>query len=125
MSDAKSYVAPFELNKPIQSAIVAEVTDSKNGDFKIGDFITGGLDWKQFQISSGKDLTKVDANAADLSAYLGILGMTGLTAYSGLINIANPQKAIEIGKNAQRKTVSEYNYENYVQILFSHLNRLF
>jgi NADPH-dependent curcumin reductase CurA len=92
MSDAKSYIPPFELNKPIQSAIVAEVTDSRNEDFKIGDFVTGGLEWKQFQTSSGKGLTKVDADAADLSAYLGILGMTGLTAYSGLINIANPQK---------------------------------
>ena len=92
MSDAKSYIPPFELNKPIQSAIVAEVTESKNEDFKTGDFVTGGLEWKQFQTSNGKGLTKVDAAAADLSAYLGVLGMTGLTAYSGLINIANPQK---------------------------------
>jgi NADPH-dependent curcumin reductase CurA len=92
MSDAKSYIPPFELNKPIQSAIIAKVTDSRNEDFNIGDFVTGGLEWKQFQTSNGKGLTKVDADAADLSAYLGILGMTGLTAYSGLINIANPQK---------------------------------
>jgi spore maturation protein CgeB len=39
--------------------------------------------------------------------------------------IANPEKALEIGKNAQLRTVNEYNYENYVKILFSHLNRLF
>lgn len=92
MSDAKSYVPSFELYKPIQSAIVAEVTDSKNENFKIGDFITGGLDWKQYQTSTGKGLTKIDANAANLSAYLGILGMTGLTAYCGITQIANPQK---------------------------------
>ncbi|MBC7654938.1 MAG: NADP-dependent oxidoreductase, partial [Oligoflexus sp.] len=67
MSDTKSYIPPFELNKPIQSAIVAEVIDSKSNDFKIGDFVTGGLEWKQFQTSNGKGLTKVDSDSANLS----------------------------------------------------------
>lgn len=91
MTDAKSYVPPFELNKPLQSAIVAEVVESKNGSFNNGDFVTGLLDWKEFQVSDGKGLNKVDPDAADLSAYLGILGMTGLTAYFGLMEIGRPQ----------------------------------
>ena len=58
MTDAKSYIPPFELNKPVQSAIIAEVTESKNPDFKAGDFVSGMLDWKQFQTNNGKSLTK-------------------------------------------------------------------
>lgn len=90
MSDAKSYVAPFELNKPIQSGIIAKVTASKNDKFKAGDFVSARLDWKTQQKSTGEDLLKVDPNKAPLSAYLGVLGMTGLTAYCGLTQIGKP-----------------------------------
>jgi NADPH:quinone reductase len=93
MNDAKSYVPPFELNKPIQSGIVAEVMESKNLDsFKKGDFVTGNLEWKEFQTTSGKGLQKIDESEAELSAYLGVLGMTGLTAYLGLTEIGLPKK---------------------------------
>lgn len=91
MTDAKSYISPFELNKPIQSGIIAEVTESKNSNFKTGDIVTGILDWKEYQISNGKGLSKVDSNVANPSAYLSILGLTGLTAYLGLTQIAKPQ----------------------------------
>ena len=92
MSDAKSYTPPFELHKPITSGIIAEVIDSKNPAFKKGDFVSGMLDWKEFQKSNGEGLLKVDASRAPLSAYLGILGMTGLTAYLGLTEIGKPKK---------------------------------
>ena len=84
MNDAKSYTPPFELHKPITSGIVAEVIDSKNPDFKKGDFVSGMLEWKEFQKSNGEGLLKVDASKAPLSTYLGVLGMTGLTAFLGL-----------------------------------------
>ena len=90
MSDAKSYVAPFELNKPMSSAIIAEVTASKNPDFKVGDYITSGLEWKLFQTSNGAGLTKVDPSVS-LTAYLGALGMTGLTALMGVQEIGKPK----------------------------------
>jgi NADPH-dependent curcumin reductase CurA len=92
MNDAKSYVPPFELNQPIQSGIIAEVMDSKQADFKKGDYVSGILDWKEYQTSNGKGLTKVDKTEAKLSSYLGILGMTGLTAYLGLTEIGLPKK---------------------------------
>ncbi len=92
MSDAKSYVPPFKVGAPIQSGIVAEVTESNHPDFKKGNFVSGNLDWREMQVSDGKGLTVVDNNAASLSAYLGILGMTGLTAYLGLTEIGKPQK---------------------------------
>ncbi len=90
MSDAKSYVPPFELNKPIHSGVIAKVIDSKNNNFKEGDYVSGMLDWKTQQISTGEGLLKVDPSKASLSAYLGILGMTGLTAYLGLTQIGKP-----------------------------------
>ncbi|WP_299522743.1 NADP-dependent oxidoreductase [uncultured Lutibacter sp.] len=92
MSDAKSYVPSFELHKPITSGIVAEVIDSKNPSFKKGDFVSGMLEWKEFQKSNGEGLLKVDASKAPLSTYLGVLGMTGLTAFLGLTEIGKPKK---------------------------------
>jgi len=91
MTAAKSYIAPFELGKPLASALVAVVAESKNDNFKEGDYVTGSLDWKQFQLSDGKALRKIEAAEDKLSAYLGVLGMTGLTAYFGLMEIAKPQ----------------------------------
>ena len=92
MSDAKSYVPPFEVGKPINSGIIAEVIDSKNEKFKKGDFVSDRLDWKTTQVSNGEGLQKVDPDKASLSAYLGIVGMTGLTAYLGLHEIGKPKK---------------------------------
>ena len=92
MSDAKSYVPPFEVGKPINSGIIAEVIDSKNEKFKKGDFVSDRLDWKTRQVSNGEGLQKVDPDKAPLSAYLGIVGMTGLTAYLGLHEIGKPKK---------------------------------
>ncbi len=92
MNDAKSYVPSFELNKPIQSGVIAEVIESKHEDFKKGDFVSGNLDWKEHQTSNGKGLHKVSSSDAKLSSYLGILGMTGLTAYLGLNEIGVPKE---------------------------------
>ncbi|MFC6269609.1 NADP-dependent oxidoreductase [Frigoriflavimonas asaccharolytica] len=92
MSDAKSYVPPFELQKAMSSGVVAEVTESKNDQFKVGDFVSGSLEWKELQSVNPEHLTKVDDQIAPLSNYLGILGMTGLTAYLGLTEIGKPQK---------------------------------
>jgi NADPH-dependent curcumin reductase CurA len=91
MTTAKSYIPPFELNKPLASTLVAEVVESKNKDFKPGDVVTGHLDWKEYQLSAGTGLNRIDKNAASLTAYLGILGLTGLTAYFGLNEIAHPK----------------------------------
>ncbi len=92
MNDSKSYIPPFEIGKPIQSGIIATVIDSKQTEFRKGDFVSGILDWKEYQVSDGNGLTKVDPKASPLSSYLGILGMTGLTAFLGLTEIGVPEK---------------------------------
>jgi hypothetical protein len=91
MNDAKSYAPSFEVGKPLQSGIIAEILDSTHSEFKKGDFVSGILEWKEYQVSNGKGLKKVDQNVSSLSSYLGILGMTGLTAYLGLTEIGAPK----------------------------------
>lgn len=91
MSDRKSYTSGFNLGEPMQSGIVAEVVDSKNSEYKKGDHVAGNLIWAEYQTTDSKDLRKVDADAAPLSAYHAILGMPGLTAFLGLMEIGKPQ----------------------------------
>lgn len=91
MSAAESYAASYELHKPMKSGCIAEVVASKNGQFAVGDIVSGFLEWKEFQISDGEGLSKVDTEVAAPSAYLGLLGMTGLTAYLGLTEIGKPK----------------------------------
>ena len=91
MNDKPSYVPPFQLNKPIQSGIIAEVIDSNDSAFKIGDLVSGNLEWKEYQVATGKGLQIINTGDKYLTAYLGVLGMTGLTAYLGLTEIGIPK----------------------------------
>ncbi len=91
MNDSESYVPPFELNKPIQSGIIAEVMVSKKAGYKKGDFVSGNLEWKEYQVSNGKGLNRLEDDVSKLSKYLGVLGMTGITAYVGLTEIGLPK----------------------------------
>ena len=87
MRDEDSYITPFKLNEPLSSMVVAKIVESKNDEFQEGDHVSGMLQWKQFQKHTGEDLNKITNKKVPLSAYLGILGLTGLTAYLALKNI--------------------------------------
>ncbi len=91
MNDAKSYVAPFQINQPIEGAVVAKVIATKSAKFKIGDIVSGRLNWRHRMITNEKGLHKIDTTIAPASYYLGILGITGLTAYFGLTDIGKPK----------------------------------
>lgn len=91
MNDAKSYVPPFEIGKPLSGGVVAKVIESKSGNFKAGDIITGNLPWQKQMIAQEKEIRKIDTTIAPATYYLGILGMTGLTAYFGLMKIGKPK----------------------------------
>jgi len=91
MNASKSYVPSFETGKPLSSGIIAEVIDSTHAEFKKGDFVSGNLEWKEYQVSDCNGLIKLNAKISELSPYLGILGMTGLTAYLGLMEIGIPK----------------------------------
>ena len=88
MSDAKSYVAPFELGKVMQGGAVGEVVASNAEGLAVGDHVLHFLGWREYAAVAAKNAVKVDPDAAPLSTYLGVLGMTGLTAYAGLLRTA-------------------------------------
>ncbi|CAM4215349.1 NADP-dependent oxidoreductase [Gillisia limnaea] len=89
MRDEESYIPPFKLDQPLESSIIAEVIESKNSNFKKGEFVSGLLKWKEYQTAAGNGLNKVNKEAAPLTAYLGVLGLTGITAYLGLKKIGD------------------------------------
>ena len=91
MNDAKSYAPPFQIDQPIAGSVIAEVSESKSDNFKTGDIVVGSLPWREQFIATEKGLKKIDATFAPVSYYLGILGMTGLTAYFGLMYIGKPK----------------------------------
>ncbi|NDZ78183.1 NADP-dependent oxidoreductase [Streptomyces sp. SID10853] len=89
MNDVKSYTPPFQLDKPMDGGAVGEVIASNAEGFAVGDHVLHGLGWREYAQVPAKHATKVDPSAAPLSAYLGVLGMTGLTAYAGLFDVAS------------------------------------
>ena len=86
----KSYISSFQIGKPLEGGCIGQITKSKNDQFKVGNYILGNLGWREYWLSdsSGSDIMKIDQNLAPIQWYLGILGLTGLTAYVGLLKIA-------------------------------------
>jgi NADPH-dependent curcumin reductase CurA len=91
MIDRKSYVPPFQLGAVLQGAAVGEVLASNSDAFGVGDYVLSMNGWREYFVSGATGLQKVDGDLAPLSAYLGVLGMPGLTAYVGLLDIGKPQ----------------------------------
>src|SRR3954447_20524249 len=87
MNDVPSYLPPFALRAPLEGAPVGEVVASRNKRLAEGDIVTHQLGWREYaRVSQGA--RKVDASGVPESAFLGVLGMPGLTAYVGLLDIA-------------------------------------
>jgi NADPH-dependent curcumin reductase len=91
MNDAKSYAAPQPLNEVMIGGTVGEVVESKHPKFSVGDKVVGLFGWQEFGTSDGKGLRKVDATHVPLSAYLGPVGMPGVTGWYGLNRIIEPK----------------------------------
>jgi NADPH-dependent curcumin reductase CurA len=91
MNDGKSYIPPFELDSVISSGVIGQVVESKSPAFNQNDIVMGTLKWQQYSVVKDANIRKIDANLAPASAYLSVLGMTGLTAYFGLIDIGQPK----------------------------------
>jgi len=91
MNDAKSYVPPFQIDQPIQGGVVGKVAESKSGKYQTGDVVVGMLPWQKDFIATEKEARKIDTSMAPASYYLGVLGITGLTAYFGLMDIGKPK----------------------------------
>jgi NADPH-dependent curcumin reductase len=95
MNDAKSYAVPQPLNAVMQGGTVGEVVESKHAGYQSGDKVVGFGGWQQYSIVDGAEpgvLRKVDTTHIPLSAYLGAVGMPGVTAWYGLTQICLPKE---------------------------------
>ncbi len=91
MSDAKSYAEPVGINEVMVGGSVCRVEESNHADYQKGDWVVSFGGWQDYSISDGVDLLKLDNNLANPSYALGVLGMPGLTAYMGLLDIGQPK----------------------------------
>ena len=94
MNDAKSYTAPQPLGQVMGGGTVGEVVESKNPKFSVGDQVVGMGGWQQYSVVDANQLgalRKVDTTHIPLSAYLGAVGMPGVTAWYGLVKIIEPK----------------------------------
>lgn len=90
MSDAPSYAKPVGIGEVMEGGTVSEVLQSGVEGFAKGDVVVGRTGWQTHAISEGKSLRKIDRAGGHLSCALGILGMPGMTAYAGLLEIGKP-----------------------------------
>jgi hypothetical protein len=91
MSDGPSYAAPVPVGGVMEGGTVCEVIASNNPGFAKGDIVLARAGWQTNAISDGKGLTKIDPKLGPISAAVGVLGMPGMTAYTGLLDIGKPQ----------------------------------
>jgi len=91
MNEGKSYVPAVKIGEVMRALALGRVVKSKNAGFAVGDYVYGVLGAQEFAISDGKGLSKVDPKLARLPVYMGTLGMPGMTAYFGLLEIGKPK----------------------------------
>jgi len=91
MNDTKSYAAKAELDQVMVGGTVGEVVESRHPKFKAGDIVAGYYGWQQYGCSDGTGVNKVDVSRVPMSAYLGVIGMPGVTAWVGLLDICQPK----------------------------------
>jgi NADPH-dependent curcumin reductase CurA len=91
MNEGKSYVPPVGIGEVMRAGAVGEVVKSNNPKFAVGEHVVGLFGVQDYAVSNGKGVTKVDPRLAPLPVYLGTLGMPGMTAYFGLLEVGKPQ----------------------------------
>ncbi|HSU04504.1 MAG TPA: NADP-dependent oxidoreductase, partial [Acetobacteraceae bacterium] len=91
ISDRKSYAPPVQIGEVMTGETVGEVVASSDPGFIAGDVVLGARGWQTHILSPAERLTKLERHGAPLSTYLGVLGMPGTTAYSGMTDIGRPK----------------------------------
>ncbi|MBK8504898.1 MAG: NADP-dependent oxidoreductase [Saprospiraceae bacterium] len=92
INDRKSYISPVQIGDVMRASTIGRVIESLSDRFSKGDFVKGGGGIQRYSISDGRGWTKVDRSVAPLPKYLSVLGLTGFTAYFGLLDIGRPKK---------------------------------
>lgn len=93
MNDAKSYAQPVAIGETMVAGTVSEVMQSNHADYRRGDIVLGYDGWQEYAVGDGTGLRRLDPALAPVSTALGVLGMPGMTAYTGLLEIGKPQPA--------------------------------
>lgn len=88
MNDVRSYVPPFEVGASLDGGAVGEVVESADPSLQVGDTVMHHLGWREHAVLDARHVRRLDTGRAPASAYLGVLGMPGLTAYAGLVRVA-------------------------------------
>src|SRR4051794_6260668 len=91
MSAAKSYAKPAEIGQPMVGGTVGEIIASCNPQYAVSDIVLGYGGWQEYALSNGAGLRKLDPAIAPVSTALGVLGMPGMTAYVGLLEVGRPK----------------------------------
>jgi NADPH-dependent curcumin reductase CurA len=91
MNDGPSYAPPVQIDAVMGARTVSEVVESKAAGLSVGDIVLCDAGWAECTVADEKKVQKLDPNAAPVSTALGVLGMPGLTAYAGLLNIGLPK----------------------------------
>ncbi len=92
MNDVKSYVPPVPIGGVMEGGGVGEVVASNDPKFSQGEYVEGRLGWQEYPVADGRGLRKVDPSLAPISTANGILGMPGMTAYFGLLDVGGPKE---------------------------------
>ncbi|NKE35153.1 NADP-dependent oxidoreductase [Natronococcus sp. JC468] len=91
MRDEESYAEPWDVGEPMGAAVVGEVVESEADAFDEGDVVTGNLLWAEHAVADADALRRVDPDRGPISTALGVLGMPGVTAYFGTLDVAEPR----------------------------------
>ena len=91
LRDVKSYAPPVQVGQVMVGRVVGRVLQSRREGYHEGDVVFGDLGWQEYAVAKGQSLVRIDPQAAPISTALGVLGMPGLTAYFGLLDICRPQ----------------------------------
>lgn len=92
INQAKSYAANVQIGDVMVGGVIAEVAASKHADFEVGDIVNAHIGWQEYGVAGGDELRKIDPGLAPISTGAGILGMPGLTAYFGLLEVGKLQE---------------------------------
>jgi NADPH-dependent curcumin reductase CurA len=91
MVNRESYTPSFQLGKPLTGGSVGQIAASNLDTFQVGDYVLSMKGWREYFVSDGSSLTKIDPNITPIQTFLGTFGMPGITAYIGLLDIGKPK----------------------------------
>ncbi len=91
MNEGRSYIPPVGIGEVMRAGVVGEVVTSRHDRFPVGAHVVATTGVQEYAVSDGKGVQVVDGDRAPLATYLGALGMTGLTAYFGLLDVGRPE----------------------------------